>query len=55
MKTPKAQQTAEQPLTKKTGNYQKRYFTFKDIEEAKRDNKRDALVTSRVGDPQTAK
>lgn len=37
MKTPKAQQTAEQPLTKKTGNYQKGYFTFRDTEEAKRD------------------
>lgn len=33
-KTPKAQQTTEQPLAKETGNYQKRYFTFKDIEEA---------------------
>ena len=37
MKTPKAQQTAEQLLTKKTGNYQKGYFTFRDTEEAKRD------------------
>ena len=37
MKTPKAQQTAEQLLTKKSGNYQKGYFTFRDTEEAKRD------------------
>ena len=34
MKTPKSQLTAEQPSTKKTGTYQKRYSTSKDREEA---------------------